>query len=84
MPIDRKYTLQFYYANTFNRTNSMENVIDSSEKECLHQVFEDYRQFAQKNHALLAAQVDKTSRWNRNIPKVIDNIIIAHVSENME
>ena len=62
----------------------MENVIDSSEKECLHQAFEDYRQFAQKHHALLAAQVDKTSRWNRNIPKVIDNIIIAYVSENME
>ena len=64
MPIDRRYTLQFYYVNAFNRTNSMENVIDSSEKECLHQAFEDYRQFYQKHHALLVAQVDKTSRWS--------------------
>jgi len=28
--------------------------------------------------------VDKKSRWSWNIPKVIDNIIIAYVKENTE
>ena len=87
IPISRKNTLQFYYADMpFNRERKMQHVIDSGEKqrECLEQVFDDFRQFAQKRYEILKAQVDKTSCWNRNIPKVIDNILIAYVSEKME
>jgi hypothetical protein len=73
MPIDRRYTLRFFYAHP-----------PANQKACFLQVFEQYRQFAQEHHALLKAQVDKSSRWNRNIPKVIDNIIIAYVSNKME
>ena len=88
MPIDHKYTLQFFYTDPPYKKKEyvryyMIDTLDK-QKQCFLQVFEQFRQFAQKNHALLTAQVDKTSRWNRNIPKVIDNIIIAHVSENME
>ena len=73
MPIDRRYTLQFFYGY------SPEN-----EKQCFLQVFEQFRQYAQKHHETLKAQVDKNSHWNRNIPKVIDNIIIAFVTKNMK
>ena len=72
MPVDRWYTLRFFYEST-----------PVNEKACFLQVFEQLRQFAHEHHETLKAQVDKTSRWNRNIPKVIDNIIIAYVSEKM-
>ena len=73
MPIDREYTLRFFYGST-----------SGNEKRCFLQVFEQFRQYAQKHHAILKAQVDKRSHWNRNIPKVIDNIIIAYVTETMK
>ena len=73
MPIDRRYTLRFFYEST-----------PINQKQCFLQVFEQCRQFAQEHSEILKAQVDKTSCWNRNIPKVIDNIIIAYVSEKME
>jgi hypothetical protein len=74
MPIDRRYTIQFFYDGT----------MPNNQKECFLQVFEQYRQFAQKHHEILKLQVDKTSCWNRNLPKVIDNIIIAYVSEQIK
>jgi hypothetical protein len=73
MPIDGRYTLRFFYESK-----------PINEKQCFLQVFEQFRLFAQEHHAILKAQVDKTSCWNRNIPKVIDNIIIAYVSEKMK
>lgn len=73
MPIDRRYTLQFFYEST-----------PVDQKACFLQVFEQFRAFAQEHHAVLKEQVDKTSCWNRNIPKVIDNIIIAYVTKNTD
>ena len=73
MPIDRRYTLRFFYEST-----------PINQKQCFLQVFEQFRQFAHEHHETLKEQVDKTSRWSHNIPKVIDNIIIAYVSEKME
>ena len=73
MPIDRRYTLRFFYESP-----------PINQKQCFLQVFEQFRQFAQEHHDILKAQVDSNSRWNRNIPKIIDNIIIAYVSEKME
>lgn len=88
MPIDRKFTLQFFYSRPpykkvnyglYHLTNTLEK-----QKECFLQVFEQFRQFAHTHSGILKEQVDKNSRWNRNIPKVIDNIIIAYERENME
>ena len=92
MPIDRRYTLQFYYADVpFKRDRNMQHMIDTREKqvECLFQIFEDFRQYAQKHHEKLndvitKAKDNSNSHWNRNIPKVIDNIIIGYVTENMK
>ena len=86
MPIDRKFTLQFYYADLpFKNKRAMQNVIDSREKQkaCLSFISEDFRRYAREHCEVLSGQVKPTSRWNRNIPKVIDNIIIAYVSENL-
>ena len=76
MPMDRKYTLQFF---SRSHLGSREN-----QKRTFLQLFEQFRQFAHEHHTILKAQVDKNSCWNRNIPKVIDNIIIAHVTETMK
>ena len=73
MPIDRRYTLRFFYEST-----------PVNQKQCFLQVFEQFRQYAQKHHEVLKEQVDKNSRWNRNIPKIIDNIIIASITETMK
>ena len=73
MPIDGRYTLRFFYESK-----------PVNEKACFLQVFEQFRLFAQEHHESLREQVDSNSHWNRNIPKVIDNIIIAYVSEKME
>jgi hypothetical protein len=73
MPIDGRYTLRFFYESK-----------PINEKQCFLQVFEQFRQFAHEHYETLKAQVDKTSHWNRNIPKIIDNIIIAYVSAKME
>jgi len=72
MPIDGRYTLRFFYEST-----------PTNQKQCFLQVLEQFRQFAQEHHEVLKAQVNKHSHWNRSIPKVIDNIIITYVTENM-
>ena len=73
MPIDRRYTLRFFYDS-----------VPVDQKQCFLQVFEQFRQFAHEHHETLKAQVDSSSCWNRNMPKVIDNIIIAYMSEKMK
>jgi len=73
MPIDRRYTLRFFYEST-----------PANQKACFLQVFEQYRQFAHQHSEALKALVNPKSRWNRSIPKVIDNVIIGYVSNKME
>ena len=86
MPIDRKFTLQFYYSDLpFKNKCAMQNVINTREKQkkCLSFISEDFRRYAREHCEVLSEQIKSTSPWNRNIPKVIDNIIIAYVSEKM-
>ena len=73
MPIDRRYTLRFFYEST-----------PVNQKACFLQVFEQFRAFAQPHSEALQALVDPHSRWNRNVPKIIDNVIIGYVSSKME
>jgi len=89
MPIDRKYTIQFFYRNpsSYKQVNyGLHSVTNTLEKQqrCFHRIFEEFRHFAHAHSDVLKAQVNPNSRWNRNIPKIIDNIIIAYVSKNME
>lgn len=68
VPIDRKYTLSYFYGNGMV-PGSLERQFKRFSE--LHQ---EFRRFA-TNVALVQA-VDNS--WNGNIPKVIDNIIIGY------
>lgn len=68
VPIDRKYTLTYFYGNDM--------VPDSLERQFkrfseLHQEFRRFASSVPLEHVL-------DDSWNGNIPKVIDNIIIGH------
>jgi len=71
MPIDRAYTILFFY-NRYNFTKNEQIKIYLD-------VFEQFRQFA-KEYGNSDVFKDYSKRWNKNIPKMIDNIIIAHIS----
>ena len=68
MPIDRAYTLMFFYKNTnFDKNKQVQIYCD---------IFEQFRLFAKKH----INYFDKYNNlWNINIPKMTDNIIIAYV-----
>lgn len=69
MPIDRSYTIKFFYNNT--------NVpgFDDRQFEMYCTIFKQFREFSMNYN--LDSQID--NNWNRNIPKIIDNIIIAYM-----
>ena len=86
MPIDRKYTIQYFYRHPpYKRANyGLHYLTDTrkKQKERLFEVFEQFRLILHKHREVL--KEESNSRWNRNIPKVIDNIIIAYVKKHME
>lgn len=65
-PMDRKYTLMFY----FNNTNLSK--LEKSQFNDFKNIFQDFYNFSQS--AKLSLLTDNL--WNKNIPKIIDNIII--------
>ena len=69
MPVDRRYTLQFFYKNTNTPTDS------EKQFEMYWSIFLQFRELAS------AYDFNKhvAESWNRNIPKFIDNIIIGHI-----
>lgn len=71
MPIDRRYTLTFFYKNT----NIPKK--ESIKFQIYCEIFDQFRQLATTynfdNH------IDR--HWNKNIPKIIDNIIIGHCKQ---
>ena len=67
-PMDRTYTFDFFYNyHTFSRTNDQEF-------ECFTEIFNCYIQLARKYNYTTFYD----TRWNRNIPKIIDNAIIGY------
>jgi hypothetical protein len=72
MPVDRKYTIKFFHTTISSSTSERQ-----FQNFC--KIFEQFRQFANENRSILEAQIDPNSRWNKNIPKIIDNIIIAYM-----
>ena len=76
MPIDRAYTLCFFYKN-YNKADVDEQI------RIYLDIFEQFRQFARKNKDNEAFK-EHEKRWNKNLPKMIDNIIIAFVSNHRQ
>jgi hypothetical protein len=67
VPIDRKYTLAYFYGNT----NVPQDLNGQIERFC--ELFREFRKFA--SSAQLADKKDDV--WNSNVPKIIDNMIIG-------
>ena len=85
MPIDRKYTIQFFYKKPpYKRKNYGLPEPFKNQKQSFFQVFEQFREFSHKHREILKSMVDSDTRWNRNIPKIVDNLIIAYVNCHME
>jgi len=70
MPIDRAYTLMFFYKNI--------NFDKNKQIQIYFEIFEQFQQFAKK----YIGYFDRyDNQWNKNIPKMIDNIIIAYIKQ---
>jgi|ERR1035437_2296338 hypothetical protein len=74
MPIDRSYTLKFFYESTDipNHNN------DDQQFEMYFDILLDFNQFVITNNF----ESYKDDIFHRNIPKIIDNIIIKYVNIN--
>ena len=73
VPIDRKYTMKYFYGHT----NIPKNVERQYRR--LLDITEEYRLFA----SLVKISKYKDTVWNTNIPKTIDNMIIGFMSSNI-
>lgn len=74
MPIDRSYTIKFFYGNTYIPKG------DNQQFKMYSDIFQQFRQLATTYN--FDNYID--DNWNRNIPKIIDNIIIAHIQTTMK
>ena len=76
-PIDRRYTLRFFYGK------NTESCFSSKEKqfEVFWHIETEFSKYTQKND--LNSYVDKNG-WNRSIPKIMDNAVIGYISPTVE
>ncbi len=74
VPIDRRYTLDFFYSNKMVPTDS--NIKKNNEKQIkvFNELFDKFHELATTYN--LKGYVD--NKWNANIPKIIDNSIIGY------
>jgi hypothetical protein len=68
LPIDRKYTLKYFYGHT-----NVPKSVDDQFK-LLTDILRECRRFASS----VSLQRFRDKRWNTNIPKIIDNMIIGY------
>jgi hypothetical protein len=75
MPIDRKYTLSFVYDTQHPTvpTNDEEQI------QIYKAIFEETREYYSR---ILTKEDYLTEGWSRNIPKLIDGLIIAYIKTN--
>jgi len=73
IPIDRRYTLSFFYSQT-----SIPNT-DIGQFRVYCDIFEQFRQLSTAYNF----NSHKNEQWNKNTPKIIDNIIIAYIKTNL-
>ncbi len=74
VPIDRKYTLSFFYNNTNIPTDSNDQKNNEKQIELFNELYDKFQQLAIKYP--LKQFID--NKWNTNIPKIIDNMIIGY------
>ncbi|MBI2044514.1 hypothetical protein HYT23_00495 [Candidatus Pacearchaeota archaeon] len=74
VPIDRRYTLAFFYNNTQVPTKPNSKSNDEKQIEIFNEIYNQFVELARIYH--LKQYIDK--KWNGNITKVIDNAIIGY------
>lgn len=74
MPIDRSYTLKFFYNNT-----GVPKSLDG-QFEMYRQIFSEFDELSKTYN--FRKHIDK--EWNRTVPKIIDNIIIAYKKKRQQ
>lgn len=77
-PIDRKYTLRFFYGK------NPEGCFTSRQKqfEVFWKIEMEFSKYAQKQKDL--SSYVEVNGWNRSIPKVLDNAVIGYISPTVE
>ncbi|MHA1131923.1 MAG: hypothetical protein ACTSRC_19515 [Candidatus Helarchaeota archaeon] len=75
-PIDRKYTLNFFYQPKFSKSPP----IKGNEEDRFVEIFDSFHLICKK---LNLTNQDLMREWDTSIPKLIDNAIIGFVSEEM-
>jgi len=73
VPIDRTYTLNFFYNNSQLHTDHDPEKNDRNQIKTFNELYDKFWQLSQKHD--LGQYLD--DKWNRNVPKVIDNAIIG-------
>lgn len=69
-PIDKTYTLKFFYGNTeYNKSNEVQK---------FEEIFDGFYTIC-RNLNLTDAGLKKGKKWDTSIPKLIDNAIIGYV-----
>ncbi len=68
-PIDRKYTLNFFYGNN-----------EYGEKDQKDKFMKSFDKFCLITKELNLTEKDLSNRWDTSVPKLIDNAIIGYVS----
>ena len=68
VPIDRKYTLSYFYKNVGIAKDR------SLQFEKFKEIFHEFWRFASEN----SLEGYKDNVWAKNIPKIIDNVIIGY------
>ena len=74
MPVDRRYTLKFFYNNTSTPAET------DKQFDMYWNIFKQFRELA----TTYDFNKHVTDSWNRNVPKLIDNIIIGHIRKQDE
>ncbi|MDR1919801.1 MAG: hypothetical protein LBQ65_09185, partial [Tannerellaceae bacterium] len=76
MPINRTHTLKFFYGNTYLPADDEEQI------KIYKNIFEEIREFS----TTLTPKEDylKPNGWSRNVPKLIDGIIISSVKQGKD
>jgi len=75
VPIDRKYTLNFFYNTTQLDTDDNPDKNNEKQIKVFNELFEIFHAFSREHD--FKKYIDK--EWNRNIPKTIDNAVIGYM-----
>lgn len=76
VPVDRKYSFSFFYPHERGIAAYYPSSLNA-QFDVFKKMQEQYRDFSKMNFSALKKFISDTG-WNRNVPKIIDNLIIGY------